>query len=57
MFTLLGIMDRIVPGKGGKIRPAEYFDMIGASGPNALAALLFVRFVGANSKALWRSLG
>lgn len=38
-------MDRIVPGQGGKIRPAEYFDMIGAAGPNALTALLFVKFV------------
>jgi hypothetical protein len=38
-------MDQIVPGQGGKIRPAEYFDMIGAAGPNALAALLFVKFV------------
>jgi hypothetical protein len=38
-------MNLIIPGKGGTVRPAEYFDIIGASGPNGLAALLFVRFV------------
>jgi hypothetical protein len=38
-------MSHNVPGNGGSIRPSEYFDIIGASGPNALLALLFVRFV------------
>ena len=38
-------MDRVVPGSGGDVRPCEYFDIIGASGPNALCALLFVKFV------------
>ena len=38
-------MNQIVPGRGGNIRPSEYFDIIGASGPNALSALLFVKFV------------
>jgi hypothetical protein len=40
------ILERISPGNGGDARPSEYFDIIGASGPNALAALLFVKFVG-----------
>lgn len=39
------VFDKIVPGKGGQFRPYEYFDLIGASGPSALCALLFVRFV------------
>lgn len=38
-------MNRISPGQGGSIRPAEYFDMIGACGPNGLLALLFSKFV------------
>jgi hypothetical protein len=50
IYILRELMDRIVPGSGGKIRPSEYFDMIGASGPNGLMALLFTRFVGQNSQ-------
>ena len=45
LYILREIMNHIVPGNGGNIRPSEYFDIIGASGANALLALLFVRFV------------
>ena len=45
IYILREILNRVVPGNGGSVRPAEYFDIIGASGTNALAALLFVRFV------------
>jgi hypothetical protein len=47
------IFDTIVPGKGGQFRPCDYFDLIGASGPNALCALLFVRFVSSFSNPLY----
>lgn len=45
MYMLREIMERVVPGNGGKVRPCEYFDVIGGSGLNALCGLLFVRFV------------
>jgi hypothetical protein len=45
LYVLREMMNRVVPNNGGDIRPSEYFDIIGASGPNALLALLFVRFV------------
>ncbi|KAH7234652.1 uncharacterized protein BKA55DRAFT_543837 [Fusarium redolens] len=44
IYILREILDRVAPGHGGHVRPSEYFDFIGASGPNALCALLFVRF-------------
>jgi hypothetical protein len=38
-------MDRVSQGYGGRIRPCEYFDLIGGAGINGLCALLFARFV------------
>jgi hypothetical protein len=45
IYILREIFNRIVPNNGGNVRPTEYFDIIGACGPNALMALLFVKFV------------
>jgi hypothetical protein len=49
MYALQEIMDRVHPGNRGNIRPAEYFDVIGGVGTNGLAAMLFTRFVCAES--------
>lgn len=38
-------MDPVAQGHGGRIRPCEYFDLIGGAGINGLCALLFARFV------------
>jgi hypothetical protein len=45
MYILKKLMDQVAQGSGGRIRPCEYFDLIGGAGINGLCALLFARFV------------
>jgi len=45
LYILKKLMDPVAQGCGGRIRPCEYFDLIGGAGINGLCALLFARFV------------
>ncbi|KAH6721025.1 hypothetical protein BKA61DRAFT_150212 [Leptodontidium sp. MPI-SDFR-AT-0119] len=44
LYTLREIMNAVVPGNGGSLRPCEYFELIGGTGLNGLSALMFSRF-------------
>lgn len=45
LYILKKLMDPVAKGYGGRIRPCEYFDLIGGTGINGLCTLLFARFV------------
>ncbi|KAH8749168.1 hypothetical protein BGZ57DRAFT_959493 [Hyaloscypha finlandica] len=44
LYILRELMNGVVPGHGGSVRPCEYFELIGGTGLNGLCALLFARF-------------